>query len=44
MKTLKIFLAVIFFVVSYAQTNFAWGKKTLKELVASAPIIVIGKV
>ncbi|MFA3784179.1 hypothetical protein ABRY23_14055 [Melioribacteraceae bacterium 4301-Me] len=44
MKTFKIILAVIFFIVFNAQMNFAWGKKTLKELVASAPIIVIGKV
>lgn len=44
MKTIKIFLAVVFFILFNAQMNFAWGKKTLKELVASAPIIVIGKV
>lgn len=45
MKTLKIFLALLFLTILFTQTVFSWGnRKTLKELVNSAPIIAFGKV
>ncbi len=45
MKTLRIILALLFFFVTFTQTVYSWGnRKTLKELVSSAPMIVFGKV
>lgn len=45
MKTVRIFLALLIFTLMFAQTVFSWGsRKTLKELVNSAPLIVSGKV
>ena len=45
MKILKIFFMALFLLLYYYESNYAWGnKKTLKELVDLAPVIVIGKV
>ena len=45
MKTLKIFLALLFLFLLSTQDGYSWErKKTLKELTNSAPLIVYGKV
>jgi len=45
MKTIRIYFAFFFFILIFSQTVFSWSnRKTLKELVNSAPLIVFGTV